>query len=135
MFNTYYTIVPQQSFQPGYYSWQPEAVVNNKIRSDSNITSNWKYRQYIQQNANQIMKYNTMESIYASGNNPYTISGVEQTNKNPYLYTSTHDTNHPNYGFINSDLKQNFITKQQIQAKMIAPSIPTTFYSTSVNLA
>jgi len=121
IFNTYYTIEP---LKPDYTSWQPQAVVNNKIRSESNITSNWSYRQYIQKNANQIMKYNTMEAIYASGNNPYTISGVEPTNTSPYLYTSTHDTNHPEYGFRNSDLKQSFMTKQQMQAKMIAPSIP-----------
>lgn len=127
MFNTYYTIESQEQFQPGYYSWQPEATVNNKIHRESNITSNWKYRQYIQKNANQIMKYNTMESIYASGNNPYTILGVEETNKTPFLYNSTHDSNHPKYGFRNSDLKQNFMTKQQMQAKMISPSIPTTF--------
>jgi hypothetical protein len=70
IFNTYYTIEP---LKPDNTSWQPEAVVNNKIRSESNITSNWGYRQYIQKNANQIMKYNTMEAIYASGNNPYTM--------------------------------------------------------------
>lgn len=120
IFNTYYTI---ESQKPSHFSWQPEAAVNNNIHQESNITSNWKYRQYIQKNANQIMKYNTMQAINASGNNPYTISGVEPANTSPFLYTSTHDTNHPIYGFTNSDLKQDFMKKQQIQAKMISPYI------------
>ena len=126
--NNYYAIEPQQQFQGTTYSfWQPEASTNTKIRIDTGINSNWKYRQYMQKNANQIMKYNSMESIYASGNNPYTIMNTEPTNKTPYLYNSIHDTNNPAYGFRNSDLKQDYMTKQQMQAKMVSPSIPTNF--------
>ena len=128
MNNNYYTMEPQQNFQgTNYSSWQPEALTNNKILADAGISSNWHYRQYIQKNANQIMKYNTMESINASGNNPYTVLNKTPTNKSPYLYSSIHDTNNPAYGFRNSDLKQDFMTKQQMQARMIAPSIPTYF--------
>ena len=128
MNNTYYTIEPQQNFQgQNYSSFQPEATTNKKLLVDTGISSNWHYRQYIQKNANQIMKYNTMESINASGNNPYTIQNTQPTNKSPYLYSSIHDTNNPKYGFKNSDLKQDFMKKQQMQARMIAPSIPTYF--------
>ena len=81
----------------------------------------------MQQNAKQIMKYNTMETIYASGNNPYTVLNTTPINKAPYLYNSIHDTNNPAYGFRNSDLKQDYMTKQQMKAKMISPSIPTNF--------
>lgn len=126
--NNYYTIEPQESAQgPNYSYWQPEAYTNNNILANSGITSNWKYRQYIQKNANQIMKYNSMEAIYSSGNNPYAISNTEPTNKTPYLYNSIHDTNNPSYGFRNSDLKQDYSTKQQMNAKMISPSIRTFF--------
>lgn len=128
MNNTYYTIDPQQQFQGfNYSSWQPEALTNNKILVETSITSNWKYRQYMQKNANQIMKYNTMESIYTSGNNPYTVLNTNPTNKSPYLYNSIHDTTNPAYGFKNSDLKQEYMTKQQMKSKMISPSIPTYF--------
>ena len=68
-----------------------------------------------------------MQSINASGNNPYTILNTEPTQNTPYLYNSIHDTNNPIYGFRNSDLKQDYMSKQQIQARMIAPSIPTNF--------
>ena len=128
MNNTYYTIDPQQEFQGTSYSlWQPGTQTNQKIQIDSGITSNWKYRQYMQKNAKQIMKYNTMQTINTSGNNPYSVLNTNPTNNNPHLYKSTHDTSNPAYGFRNSDLKQDYITKQQIKAKMISPSIPTNF--------
>lgn len=128
MNNAYYTITPQQKFQgSNYSSWQPEAETNKKILEEAGIQSNWKYRQYMQKNANQIMKYNTMESIHESGNNPYTILNNDPTNKSPFLYNSIHDTNNPAYGFRSSDLKQDYLTKQQMQARMIAPTIPTFF--------
>lgn len=66
-------------------------------------TSNWKYRQYMQQNAKTIMKNNSMNYIQDSGNNPYAL------NQQPINTT-------------NSDLKQSYINKEQMQSRMIAPS-------------
>jgi hypothetical protein len=128
MNNNYYTMEPQEYFQGSRYSlWQPEALTNKKIQVDAGITSNWKYRQYMQQNANQIMKYNTMESINASGNNPYSVLNTNETNKSPHLYSNIHDTNNPLYGFRNSDLKNDFMKKEQMKSRMVSPYIPTKF--------
>jgi hypothetical protein len=128
MNNNYYTIQPTQEIQGKSYGlWQPDALTNQKILTDSGVSSNWKYRQYIQKNANDIMKYNTMQAINTSGNNPYTILNINPVNNTPYLYNSIHDTSKPSYGFRESDLKQEFLTKQQIKARMISPSIPTIF--------
>ena len=120
--NQYYTMNMSSPINP---AWQPQAYVNNKIILDSQITSNWKYRQYIQQNANQIMKYNSMESIYSSGNNPYSVTNNKPESKTPYMFTSLHDNSLPNYNFdyYNSDLKQNFVSNQQLQARMVAPTM------------
>ena len=119
----YYTIEPLKP--PDYASWQPDASINQSIQTNAGLTSNWKYRQYIQQNANQIMKYNTLETMYSSGNNPYTILNTEPTNKTPYLFSSVHDTGRPKYGLRNSDLKQAFTATEQMNARMVAPSIST----------
>ena len=115
----YYTL-PSQHINE---SWQPEAELNNKIHTQSKITSNWKYRQYMQNNASHIMKYNSMESIYSSGNNPYSVTNTKPESKTPYMFTSLHDNSLPNYNFdyYNSDLKQNFVSNQQLQARMVAP--------------
>lgn len=116
----YYTLTPLKN---DYCSWQPESKINTNIQTGSNIISNWKYRQYIQQNANQIMKYNTMENIYSSGNNPYSISNNAidtYSKKSPYLFSSVQS---PSIGFNNSDLKQEYVKQTQLKSRMVAPSI------------
>ena len=130
MNNTYYTMDTKQELQNTDYSlWQPDGSgsTNKKILVNSGINSNWKYRHYMQKNANQIMKYNTMQTINDSGNNPYSVLNTNTTNNNPHLYKSTHDNNNPVYGFRNSDLKQDYMKKEQMKAKMVSPSIPTKF--------
>ena len=99
MNNTQYYTLLNESSVPTY--WQPNATINRQIQQNSQLTSNWKYRQYIQANANQIMKYNTMESIYSS----------------------THDNSNPSYGYNNSDLKQSYMRNEQMTSRMVAPSI------------
>jgi len=120
--STYFTVTPVNPLES---SWQPDAKTNNKIHVDSGITSNWKYRQYIQNNANNIMKYNSMEYIYASGNNPYAVSNKIPSANVPYKFSSLYDPSVPNYGYSDSDLKQEFLKKQQLSARMIAPSFKT----------
>jgi len=130
MNNNYYTIEPTPELQ-AYSLWQPEGSTNRKIQVDSSISSNWKYRQYMQKNANEIMKYNTMQSINTSGNNPYTVLNTKPVENTPYLYSSVHDTSNPAYEFHqftrNSDLKNDYMTKTQMKSRMVAPSIPTNF--------
>ena len=119
MNNQYYTMDMTNPVSP---SWQPQAYVNNKILQDGNITSNWKYRQYIQNNANQIMKYNTMEAVNASGNNPYYGTDLSQSSANvPQLYSSLQTPSVTP----DSDLKRDFLNKQRMSARMISPSIST----------
>jgi hypothetical protein len=121
----YYTVTP---VNPNEASWQPDAITNNKIHLESGITSNWKYRQYIQNNANHIMKYNSMEYINASGNNPYfdqaepSAKQGEPSANVPYRFTSLHD---PSYRFSDSDLKQDFLKRQQMSSRMISPAYAT----------
>jgi hypothetical protein len=123
--NTYYTMPPIMSDGRNYSSWQPESVLNDKIKQDAGINSNWKYRQYLQQNANNIMKFNMMETISNSGNNPYAVDNKTPSPNVPHLFKSTHDTSSPAYGINNSDLKKDFMSKQQTSARMVSPSIQT----------
>ena len=75
------------------------------------IHSNWNYRKYIQQHANQIMQNNTYNYIHSSGNNPYTLNDNLETNyKN------------------NNDLKHQYQKQLQMKSRMISPNIPTNLY-------
>ena len=120
--NSYFTIEPTPNLQ-GVLS---NDLTNNKILVDTGIKTNWQYRQYIQKNANNIMKYNTMQSINDSGNNPYTVLNTKPVQNTPYLYNSIHTTQN-SIPYRNSDLKQNYMTKEQMRARMISPSISTNF--------
>jgi hypothetical protein len=116
---SYYTIPTNNNG----YAWQPEAITNNNILTQSDIMSNWKYRQYIQNNGKQIMKYNTMSAIYSSGNNPY-LNDFNKQQDTPYLFSSVHDISKP-FNKNNSDLKNNYLEKEQLASKMISPYIST----------
>ncbi len=45
----------------------------------------------------------------------------------PYRFKGVQDTSSPAIGLNNTDLKRDYVTKEQINARMIAPTIPTNF--------
>ena len=117
--NQYYTI---ESMQVLNSSWQPSASTNDNLRVDAGITSNWKYRTYMQNCGKDIMKTNSMLYFNASGNNPYIVHHNNPVNNTPYLFDSNHQSVYePN----SSDLKMEYLTKINRQSRMVAPSIPT----------
>jgi hypothetical protein len=121
--NIHFNFPPIMADGRNYASWQPDAAVNNSIREKENIKSNWEYRQYLQKNASQIMKFNTSEACYELG-----LSSHEQTNNVPssnvpFAFTSVFDTNQPGYGYRTSDLKTPYLSREQLYSRMIAPSI------------
>jgi hypothetical protein len=118
---------PMMSDGRNYASWQPESVINSKIQKQEGLKSNWDYRQYLQNNAQNIMKFNYMESVNASGNNPNSYLNNQSSPNTPFVFQSTHDKRQPTYGYNNSDLKQNYLTREQLNSRMMAPSIPTNF--------
>jgi hypothetical protein len=123
-----YTITPTHMYGiKNYASYQPESVMNQQIQQENKLTSSWKHRQYLQNNANQIMKYNTMEYMYSSGNNPHVVCNKTPSKNVPYVYKNIHDTSSPAFGLNNSDLKREYMMKESMNARMIAPSIPTNF--------
>lgn len=103
--------------------YQAESVVNTSLQKDKNINSNWNYRQYLQKNANDIMRFNTYQAIYTSGNNPY-ISNPIEAEQNPVLYKSTYDNSVVKVSHPNTDLRNAYLEKEQFKSRMISPSIP-----------
>ena len=55
------------------------------------------------------------------------ILNTKPNENTPHLYSSLHDTNNPPNVFRDTDLRQEFLNKQQMKARMISPSIPTYF--------
>ena len=106
-----------------YSSWQPDAAVNNRIQQKEGITNNWNYRKYLQQNGLQIMNYNTKEACYELGLDPHVQTGKTPSDNVPYTFRSTFDTSRPGFGYCNSDLKNPYLSREQLNSRLIAPSI------------
>jgi hypothetical protein len=106
-----------------YSSWQPEAVVNDRIRQQENITTSWQYRQFLTHNASNIMKINNQEACSALGLPVHFQTNATPSSNVPYAFKSTFDTNTPGFGYCNSNLKQPYLTREQLQARMIAPIV------------
>jgi hypothetical protein len=133
MNKTYYTIEPQNQIQGiNYNSWQPSAITNQKILTDTGIQSNWKYRQYMQKNGMQIMNYNTMESCYDLGLDPHVKSDITPSDNVPYKFKNIFDSSRPGFGYCNSDLKNPYLTSEQLNSRLVAPSINPANYKNMV---
>jgi hypothetical protein len=112
-----------------YSTWQPEAVINKRIQKQENIRTNWNYRQYLQHNGLQIMNYNNIEACYDLGLDPHINSDRTPSENVPYKFRNVFDTSKPGFGYCNSDLKNPYLSSEQLNARMISPSISTDNYT------
>ena len=102
-------------------SWQPEAVVNDRIIKDNNIKSNWQYRRFIKQHANEILEYNLQEACNDTG---YFVANPQRNPVGePYLYKSVDDNTKVLGLEHNSDLKELYLSRERLDARKIAPSM------------
>jgi hypothetical protein len=121
--NVHFDFPPIMADGRNYASWQPEAVINQRIQKQEQINSNWAYRKFMIENGLEIMKYNKMEACYDMGLSPYYDTNKTPSSNVPYMYRSIFDSSNPGYGYCNSDLKNPYLNRQQLQARMMAPSI------------
>lgn len=103
-------------------SWQPEAVINKQLVDSVGVQSNWQYRKYLTKNADDIIRYNREEAFNDIGYyKRFTEAPIENT-KTPYLYSSLMD-NSDVRGIDTSDLKQLYLSREQLDSRKISPSI------------
>ena len=70
-------------------SWQPGTFVDEAIRKDNNIVSNWQYRKYLTDNAEQIRNHNFKQACNDVGyyvRNEPDGSDRSTTYRTPYVY-------------------------------------------------
>jgi hypothetical protein len=127
--NIHFNFPPIMADGRNFAQWQPDAVVNNRIQQKEGITNNWSYRQYLQQNGLQIMNYNTTEACYELGLDPHVQTGKTPSDNVPYTFKSTFDTGKPGFGYCNSDLKNPYLSREQLNSRLIAPSINPQAYT------
>ena len=110
-------------------TWQPESIINADLIQSNGIKSNWQYRRYLTKNAQEIMEYNFRESsndvgYYKRHNDLPNMQSnkVSDMNQTPYVYKSFLDETIP-LGYTSSNLKENYLTREQLNARKIAPII------------
>ena len=121
--NIHFNFPPIMNDGRNYASWQPDAVINQRIQKQEGITNNWNYRQYLQHNGLQIMNYNNKEACYELGLDPHVQTGKTPSSNVPYMFRSTFDTSTPGFGYCNSDLKNPYLSSEQLNSRLVAPSI------------
>jgi hypothetical protein len=121
--NIHFNFPPIMADGRNFASWQPEAATNERIQQKEGIHTNWQYRQYMTQNGREIMKANTLEACNELGLDPHTQVNTTPSSNVPYLYKSTYDTAQPGYGYSSSDLKNPYLSREQLNARMISPSL------------
>ena len=131
--NIHFNFPPIMADGRNFASWQPGAVINEKIREESGIKSNWQYRKYLMENADQIIKYNQLGACDQSSGGVVNYGGQEKLNGTPFLYIENSQTQAQQtqaqqtqgagqpFGYENSDLKSSYLSRQQLQERMVTP--------------
>jgi hypothetical protein len=122
--NIHFESPPLMSDGRNYASWQPEAVINERIRKAEKIQSNWDYRQFMIHHGEKIVENNTLEACQMMG---YTFTPEPPNSEKPFqppmLYASLHDNRPSPFGYQQSDLKNEYLTREQLNARLISPTI------------
>jgi hypothetical protein len=105
-----------------FANWQPGASINEQIRKDAGIKSNWEYRKYLSTNADKIIHFNQLTAFGECGGNTPHGASLPVSNNSPYLYKSCQDKT-MNYGYDDSDLKNLYISSVDIDARMVTPVV------------
>lgn len=118
--NIHFDFPPLMSDGRIHSSWQPSATINENIRKNSGMQTNWEYRRYLEDNAKSIMSQNSLAYCNELG---LPIHKDSHEINVPHKYRSTFDSSQPRYGYHESDLKNPYLTRQQLQAKIFSPSL------------
>jgi hypothetical protein len=104
-------------------SWQPGAVVNEHLIQKNNIKSNWEYRRFLVNNANQIRNELFESSLNDTG---YSLRNedpkINNLIKSPAVYGSFQDPISHRFSR-ESDLQNVYLSREQLYSKRIVPSV------------
>jgi len=98
-------------------SYQPEAILNDHLIKEIGVETNWQYRQYLMKNSKQIIQYNRLQTATDAGYFKRYGDSESTTYSTPIIISDKKSTQ------IESDLKQIYLSREQLQAKMVAPEL------------
>ena len=115
--NIHFNSPPLMSDGRNFSSWKSSCSLDEEIKKKIKIDSNWDYRQYLTQNSDSIIKHNLKlmcdgccKCYYNRGE-----GGIDK-----YLFSSCSDSTTP-FGYHQSDLKNLYLSRQELNGKLVAP--------------
>jgi hypothetical protein len=135
--NIHFDFPPIMTDGRNYANWEPGGALNANIRKKENITTNWQYRKYLTENGNQIIRRNMLEACNQCCACPARYDSAQShsataarntttpdttTKTTPFLYKSCMESTQP-FGYETSDLKDIYLSKYQLESRMVTPVI------------
>jgi hypothetical protein len=103
-----------------YTNYNSACKTNNQIKEKTGMKSNYQYRQWLINNAESVMKSN---SIAACGECCGCMENfTPRPDSQKYLYKGCGDNTKP-FGYESSDLKNLYLSREQLQGRLAAPII------------
>ena len=115
--NIYFDFPPIMDDGRNYATYLPMSIINNKIRLEQGLTSNYNYRQYLMQNATNLINTNKLVACDNCGPCLGQFNNQPLFSTNKYLYYSLKDRSIP-YGYETSDLKQLYLSREELNNKL-----------------
>jgi len=120
--NIHFDFPPIMNDGRNFSGFIPEATINNKLIKKNNITTNAQYRQFLTYNANSIISNNQLESCDQCGSNIKQFNSAPTSSRGPFVFNSPFDNSMP-FGYEESDLKNVYLSRQQLNSRKLAPII------------
>jgi len=118
--NIHFNSPPLMSDGRNFANWDPACKQNEILMNKQRIQSNYQYRQFLIKNGESLMKTNNKQSLDNCGTSLYGSPLFVDTNNGKYLYKSVRDGTQP-YGYETSDLKNLYLSREQLQSRLSAP--------------
>ena len=126
--NIHFNYPPMMNDTRNFSSYIPGVALDNKLKKEANIKTNSDYRKYLQTNGFSLIKNNQMNACDQCSSCPYSHSLhkkennlIKQTN-GPYIFDTILSNDQP-FGYETSDLKNLYLSRQQINATRYAPRL------------
>jgi len=103
-------------------SWQQESLTNKNLVESSGIKTNWAYRKFLTDNATSLIQKHQAESLNDIGYVSRFAEVPPQSSPHPHFYKSYLDNSKP-FGHQTSDLKQLYLSQEQLNSRKMAPAI------------
>lgn len=119
--NNVYFNIPEIMHDGRSAQQNPNAILNDQVMQREKIMSNAEYRDYLQKNADVIIKKNQVNSNAKVNTQNFVPHSAPNTNElGPYLFKSSDDNTTP-FGYNNSDLKSMYLSREEHQSKLYTP--------------